>query len=288
MLNVNELESKWLRYKIKSYIPHAIIAVSTIIITLSVVTIYNLKPTVKVDVHVDKNLQVSPTKTLPLVEQNTTIKEKSQQAIIANSNLAIIEKNKNPLQNSTPLAQSNEQKKDKIIMSPSLDFMVNMRTNIPAKYEIVTPAKDIQNIVIEEPIQENVLDLSEKAIDLESSQEDVSYESKKGSISINRQNTHDDIKYVIERFKKNNNPALSLFIAKKYYELGDYHKAYNYSLVTNEINHDIEASWLIFAKSLVKLNEKEMAIKTLTQYIDHSKSNRAQILLDEINAGKFK
>ncbi len=288
MLNVNELESKWLRYKIKSYIPHAIIAVSTIIITLSVVTIYNLKPTVKVDVHADKNLQVSPTKTLPLVEQNTTIKEKSQQAIIANSNLAIIEKNKNPLQNSTPLAQSNEQKKDKIIMSPSLDFMVNMRTNIPAKYEIVTPAKDIQNIVIEEPIQENVLDLSEKAIDLESSQEDVSYESKKGSISINRQNTHDDIKYVIERFKKNNNPALSLFIAKKYYELGDYHKAYNYSLVTNEINHDIEASWLIFAKSLVKLNEKEMAIKTLTQYIDHSKSNRAQILLDEINAGKFK
>jgi len=241
-----------------------------------------------VDVHADKNLQVSPTKTLPLVEQNTTIKEKSQQAIIANSNLAIIEKNKNPLQNSTPLAQSNEQKKDKIIMSPSLDFMVNMRTNIPAKYEIVTPAKDIQNIVIEEPIQENVLDLSEKAIDLESSQEDVSYESKKGSISINRQNTHDDIKYVIERFKKNNNPALSLFIAKKYYELGDYHKAYNYSLVTNEINHDIEASWLIFAKSLVKLNEKEMAIKTLTQYIDHSKSNRAQILLDEINAGKFK
>lgn len=288
MLNVNELESKWLRYKIKSYIPHAIIAVSTIIITLSVVTIYNLKPTVKVDVHADKNLQISPTKTLPLVEQNTTIKEKSQQAIIANSNLAIIEKNKNPLQNSTPLAQSNEQKKDKIIMSPSLDFMVNMRTNIPAKYEIVTPAKDIQNIVIEEPIQENVLDLSEKAIDLESSQEDVSYESKKGSISINRQNTHDDIKYVIERFKKNNNPALSLFIAKKYYELGDYHKAYNYSLVTNEINHDIEASWLIFAKSLVKLNEKEMAIKTLTQYIDHSKSNRAQILLDEINAGKFK
>ncbi len=280
MLNVNELESKWLRYKIKSYIPHAIIAVSTIIITLSVVTIYNLKPTVKVDVHADKNLQISPTKTLPLVEQNTTIKEKSQQAII--------EKNKNPLQNSTPLAQSNEQKKDKIIMSPSLDFMVNMRTNIPDKYEIVTPAKDIQNIVIEEPIQENVLDLSEKAIDLESSQEDVSYESKKGSISINRQNTHDDIKYVIERFKKNNNPALSLFIAKKYYELGDYHKAYNYSLVTNEINHDIEASWLIFAKSLVKLNEKEMAIKTLTQYIDHSKSNRAQILLDEINAGKFK
>ncbi|MGD9719509.1 MAG: hypothetical protein AB7U24_09720, partial [Sulfurimonadaceae bacterium] len=70
--------------------------------------------------------------------------------------------------------------------------------------------------------------------------------------------------------------------------LGDYHKSYNYALITNELNNNIEASWIIFAKSLVKLNEKEMALKTLRQYIEHSGSNQAKLLLDEIRNGKFK
>ncbi|RLA73513.1 MAG: hypothetical protein DRG78_22425, partial [Epsilonproteobacteria bacterium] len=84
------------------------------------------------------------------------------------------------------------------------------------------------------------------------------------------------------------NPALSLFIAKKYYELGEYRKSYNYSLKTNNINNDIEASWIIFAKSLVKLDEKKMAVKILKKYISHSDSNRAQLLLNNILSGKFR
>ena len=93
---------------------------------------------------------------------------------------------------------------------------------------------------------------------------------------------------VIKRFKKNNNPALSLFIAKKYYELENYDQSYNYALITNEINDNIDSSWIIFAKSLVKLNKREEAIKTLNKYIQHSHSNQAKILLDEIKSGKFK
>ena len=108
------------------------------------------------------------------------------------------------------------------------------------------------------------------------------------SITIKKQNTYEDIEYVIKRFKKNNNPALSLFVAKKYYELGEYKQAYNYALITNEINNNIEASWIIFSKSLVKLNQKAKAIQTLQQYINHSDSNQAKLLLKEILSGKFK
>jgi len=64
--------------------------------------------------------------------------------------------------------------------------------------------------------------------------------------------------------------------------------SYNYSLITNELNNNIEASWIIFTKSLVKLNKKEMAVKTLQQYVEHSQSNQAKLLLDEITSGKFK
>ncbi|MBU4110699.1 CDC27 family protein, partial [bacterium] len=97
-----------------------------------------------------------------------------------------------------------------------------------------------------------------------------------------------DIEEIITRFKKNNNPALSLFIAKKYYELGEYRNAYNYSLITNELNKDIEASWILFAQSLVKLNEKDKAVKVLRDYIKHTNSNRANLLLNDILSGKFK
>ena len=88
---------------------------------------------------------------------------------------------------------------------------------------------------------------------------------QESSISIVRQTSQNEINEVVKRFNKNNNPALSLFIAKKYYELGEYRKAYNYALKTNNINNHIEASWIIFAKSLVKLNEKDMAVKTLSK-----------------------
>ncbi|MDQ1244960.1 MAG: hypothetical protein QG565_1301 [Campylobacterota bacterium] len=98
----------------------------------------------------------------------------------------------------------------------------------------------------------------------------------------------EDIAHVIKRFNVNHNPALSLFVAKKYYQLGDYEQAYNYALITNDINNNIEESWLIFSKSLVKINKKEMAIETLKKYISHSHSSQARQLLDEIQAGKFK
>jgi len=89
-------------------------------------------------------------------------------------------------------------------------------------------------------------------------------------------------------FQKDRSPALSLFLAKKYYEIGDYHQAYNYALITNRMNKEIEESWLIFAKSLVKLNKKNKAIGILRKYIQKTHSSNAEILLQEIHAGAFK
>jgi tetratricopeptide (TPR) repeat protein len=112
--------------------------------------------------------------------------------------------------------------------------------------------------------------------------------TKKSTMTIRRNKDGDDLKDVIRRFKVNNSPALSLFIAKKYYQMGDYQKSYNYALITNQINSNIESSWIIFAKSLAKLGKKEMAISMLKQYIDNSHSSRAKILLEELKSGKFK
>ncbi|PNX50089.1 MAG: hypothetical protein BV458_13825, partial [Thermoplasmata archaeon M9B2D] len=100
--------------------------------------------------------------------------------------------------------------------------------------------------------------------------------------------SEDELNSVIKRFNNQNNPALSLFIAKTYYDRGNYKEAYNYALVTNNLNPSIEDSVLIFARSLVKLGKKEDAITTLEAYINNTGSINAKILLNEIQKGKFK
>ena len=105
---------------------------------------------------------------------------------------------------------------------------------------------------------------------------------------IQRESDMKDIQDVIARFKKNKNPALSLFIAKRYYAIGNYQQAYNYALITNELDRNIEDSWLIFAKSLYKLDQKDMALKTLKTYQNDSGSVKAKITIEQMESGTFK
>ena len=188
MLNIIELESRWFKYKVKSYLPHFSVLISLVIVFFFV------------------------------------------------------------------------QKPSKVIVKKQIEM-------------IVPSVKKMQNSL--QPYY-----ISKKA-----NTKSTQPTSKK--ISIKRQNTQDDIHDIIKRFKNNNNPALSLFVAKKYYELGNYHQAYNYSLITNKINKEIKVSWIIFAKSLVKLGKRDKAISILKKYIQQSHSSSAQILLDEIRTGKF-
>jgi translation initiation factor 2 beta subunit (eIF-2beta)/eIF-5 len=122
----------------------------------------------------------------------------------------------------------------------------------------------------------------------EATVEEEEKEEKKPKITIEvKQTSAKEIQQIVKRFKKTNNPILSLFIAKKYYDMGNYNQSYNYALITNQIDNTIEDSWIIFAKSLVKLKQKGRAIKILQAYIDKSGSNKAKILLDNIKTGKF-
>ena len=255
MLNLPELEKRWLHYKIKSYIPHTIIAISSVIIIIILITFQNITHTEQDNTTKIKTNKVTSTPVKPIPTPKPIVKKE----IIKITPLT------------TKPIEHNIAK-----LKPSLDFMKKMQHSTQPYYQndVITQPK----IVANEPEVQVV-----ETVEVE---EEPVYEEKK--ISIKRQNTQNDIHEIIARFKKNNNPALSLFVAKKYYELGDYHKSYNYALITNRINRDIEASWIIFAKSLVKLNEKEMAIKTLTEYIKTSHSSSAKILLDEITSGKFK
>ena len=105
--------------------------------------------------------------------------------------------------------------------------------------------------------------------------------------SIKRDDAAFDIHEIEDRFKDNSNPNLGVYIAKYHYDHGNYSEAYNYALKTNSINNSIDDSWLIFAKSLVKLGKEEQAKKTLQLYISNSNSQAAKNYLDSLTKASF-
>jgi len=108
-------------------------------------------------------------------------------------------------------------------------------------------------------------------------------------VKVGHNTTSDDeLKGVIKRFNRKKKPALSLFIANKYYEKGNYAESYKYARITYNLNPKIEDSMLIYAKSLIKLGKKDKAKNALTAYIKKTGSINAKTLLNQINKGTFK
>ena len=68
MLNVNELESQWLKYKIKSYIPYGIIIFSSVVAIVIFISFTNLQENAK------ENLKKSDIKKT-IVQSNTKDKD---------------------------------------------------------------------------------------------------------------------------------------------------------------------------------------------------------------------
>ena len=277
MLNTRDLEARWLKYKIKSYIPHATIVISLVIIVVITSIFLNSNKEKKEialvsEIKKEKQIEHIQTVVTKVAEktppQNKIVEIKKTTAEEVPKTIILTSQNNFSKSSDAPFK-----------LSPSLDFMKKMQHSSLPYYQNEPRRQQASTAPIVEEIQE---------LDVEENTKTTVIEENPEKITIQRRNTSDDIRHIIKRFKKNNNPALSLFVAKKYYELGEYHKAYNYALITNEINRDIDASWIVFAKSLVKLNQKEMAVKTLKEYIKSSHSSSAKILLDEIVSGKFK
>ncbi len=327
MLNVENLEKKWIQYKIKAYTPYILGGILTIALILSGLYLFinqkekasytQTKHDTTLNTSIEtltkkENSVITPEVKREINKTKTTtqtvLKEEKPQHEAKSSSAQKKVSQKLTQENHTPLnkkqvdsyqskliqksAPSTHNIK-KIILQPSLGFMQILQQHYTPTTEIESKQKNIQseNIEIVEEPTDNIIQKEEKIIpevEVKIEKVEAEPETKNVSIEIKKQNTYEDIDLVIKRFKRNNNPALSLFVAKKYYELGEYKQAYNYALITNDINNDIEESWIIFSKSLVKLNQKQKAIETLKEFINYSNSNEAKLLLEEIKSGKFK
>ncbi len=269
MLNVHDLERRWLIYKIKSYLPYFLSIIGLTALTIGTLFYFpNLK---------ENNIEVQVMKEKKAIVQNKSIpKQEIEETETKNE----VQVSLYIPQNTREIALENSKS---LVLEPSLHFMDNIEDGLTS---YIGEDKSVEAL--------NIAQYTDKTVDkprvksIEKIEEKPPVHEKKTMLTITKNKDESDIKDVIRRFKKNKNPALSLFIAKRYYELKKYQSSYNYALITNEIDKNIDQSWIIFSKSLVKLGQEELAALTLKSYLKTSKSTQAEILLRKIESGEFK
>jgi hypothetical protein len=307
MLNVHDLEIRHKKYKLKLLIPYFVISVVLIVILVSTIFFLSYDSEYKIALENEKQLQNQPTVMQEVVKP---IAKNDNVTVAKDENLTSLEKVqlqptavKEDIQTSPMQTEEKIEEQEKVMLSPSLNFINNIKSQVAKKEnsvvheEIKKPAPQMRKK--EETSVFKVEEVKQTAVKPQKNQEEIvplkieevvattPKIENKSSIKIERKND-DDIRDVLNRFNINHNPALSLFVAKKYYQMNEYEQAYNYALITNGINNNIEESWIIFSKSLVKMNKKDEAVEMLKKYIAHSHSSQAKQLLEEIQTGKFK
>jgi len=276
MVNVIDLESRWLHYKIKSFIPYIAIFFVILAILISFFIYTNLNKEREVDTlqHSENNSEVvALDKAAPKEEMREEVQKEEAlkniteeviaptQEIQDNSAHKITpDKPEEKLPQTTTIVEKTNKSVSRVL-TPSMGFIKNIQNGSQGHYEnptFTTQASEKsfepQQNFEEEEIDTDTYDTTPYQEYRDEPYVQESTQTKK--INIKRQNIEEDMEGLIIRFKKNNSPALSLFIAKKYYEAQDYHNAYDYALITNNINREIESSWIIFSNSLVKLGNK--------------------------------
>lgn len=296
MLNVKELERKWLIYKIKSYLPFGIAFVISLVLIIFLATSNSkneLKKEINTTQELTKKVIEKPSIDFLYKIENNTTKSKNNtpkpKDIIKKEQ--VVEEVSIPEQNTT----IHETKKTPTIIEPSLGFMNEIETKPKKQNNTLTiePSMGFMQQIENQPLgiiknnkpKKTKTKPKPKPIQIQKKQKPI---VKKKIIQIKRDSSKLDIDKLVKRFEKKKDPRLSLFIAEKYYANKKYKEAYDYALITNQIDPNLEQSWILFSKTLVKLGQKERAIRTLTKYINYSKSSNAKLLLDDIKTRKFK
>lgn len=244
MLDIPSLERRWLKYKIKRYLPYFL---GITIVAAGIITSLTFFDTDKAEPSriIKKETPAIKEELATTMRDETMRLEPSMQFIQSITPITSEE----PLP--TPILVSSEKKVLPIPKSTPLPLPI---VNIPQPLKTPPPV----------PVLTQTKDTTR-------------------TTSIRRDSTPFDIHEIEDRFKNNANPHLGLYIARYHYDNGNYNEAYNYSLKTNAINNTLEESWLIFSKSLIKLGKSEQAKKTLQLYISQSNSEEAKSLLNNLN-----
>jgi len=275
--DIIELEKKWLIYKVKQK-SSLYIFILFIILILSFVTYAFYFPNVlhvfsqnKEVVKMEKPKKIVKPKKIEkhiTTENNNTITNKNIIKIPAKeqtkpTKVAIKKDNSKPYYfKLEPTEQSSELFSSNGFLTLNIgDSKKEQELIKKDKVEVVEPINEIPAVVPKQEIKK-----------------------KKTKISINMQEM-DTIAYLKDKYYSTSSIVFALMLAEEYYYDKKYKDALKWALTANDIDSQNTKSWYWFAKSKVKLNKREDAIRALRAYLSNNESKRLSTLLNKIELG---
>jgi len=302
MLDVDALERRWLKYKLKQFLPYLVYPVVVVAVGIGGIYLF-------------KTVQFSKPLGIPTIapKPTTTPLPSSPQLVIPKTVdrmevKTVLEPSMQFVQ-TLPIPSVEEEIKTlapvqvpkKVSVVAQQEVTIVKRGSVTPKKESATPKKEVM-MVKKTVATQTVLEPKVKALK-STNKPPLIYpfaqtkpssltpppslhaaSPMRGSTSVQYPATL-DIHEMEDRFKNNNSPYVGLYIARYYYDHGNYNDAYNYALKTNALNNSMEESWLLVAKSLVKLGKTDQAKRALQVYVTQSNSERARNLLDNLEGG---
>lgn len=285
---INELEKKVFRYRLKQTIRKSLLVFGICFIFVCVGIIYHEMTKLEV-----KSESVEQNSTNIAISTGTPSKKEE---LIPTPPL-VITPSSQVENNETPHVASIIIHDEPIMLkSPNVNIgKDNRKSNDlpPPKQEEIKHFSSNKDFS-EEPIRKNLMKPeetfyrnTEEKIDTTVLAPPLLEDSKpKGVIKIE---THEvnSIQYLKEKFEKTNNIIFALMLAEEFYSNKNYVESSKWALIANQLDPDSEKSWLWFAKAKLKLGQKEDAIVALKAYLKTNKSKAAQTLLNQISLGEI-
>ena len=104
------------------------------------------------------------------------------------------------------------------------------------------------------------------------------------TVSRSHRTHRKSLKQLKKRFYATNNPKYALQIAQRFYDAKRYKEALKWSLIANEIDEQNPKSWLMFAKTKVKMGKRQDAVNVLQAYLKTYTSEEIRRYLHKIKS----
>ncbi len=257
MINVKELENRWLKYKTKSLI------LITFMITIVGLLIYGgYYILYKLDFGTKREHKKAVMSAVRVVDEK-------------NSSIAT------PLPTPIPShIPTKEPKKDIIQLAPIVPI-VDIDDSREVNKKRVKRIIKYKKKLVRKKIKSKKYIKPKVVVKKKIEKDEIEHKIKKIDFKVT---TNNYMKIMKDKFNRNKNPRDALLIAKAYYRAGNYKKSEIWALKANNLNKESEESWLLFAKSKDALGKREETLKILIAYYNKTKSPNAKLLIEKISS----
>ncbi len=276
MINTKELEKRWYKYKTKSFLLlFSIIAIVILLIYGGYYILY------KLDLNMDKKEITKPTAVMSAIKR---VKDKN---ITINKPMPI------PTIVKEVIEKVEDKQSDIVSLSPTIPIidLDSEKAKDITKEKVHLHKKAVKR---KETYRKKHIEKRKKLIrakeadyltakELSTKKHKILIKQDKKKIDFKR-TTSNYMNIMKEKFNENKNPREALLIAKAYYRAGNYKKSEEWALKANNLDKNIEESWLLFAKSKDALGKKKEALKILIAYYNQTKSAKVKLLIEKISS----